>query len=78
MTLAFAELKDPVKARLRRYGTLARIGEDRCFPTLGTAVDAYVAATGAAWVDWEEQPAGGPEPTPVRPAGQTHHHRVNR
>jgi MFS superfamily sulfate permease-like transporter len=69
VTLAFAELKDPVKARLRRYGTMAMIGEDRCFPTVGTAVDAYVEATGETWVDWEE---AGPEPAipalPARPA----------
>ena len=58
VTLAFAELKDPVKLRLRRYGTMARIGEDRCYPTLGTAVDGYVAASGATWVDWEEAVAG--------------------
>lgn len=59
VTLAFAELKDPVKARLRRYGTMAGIGEDRCFPTVGTAVDAYLAATGETWVDWEDAaPAG--------------------
>lgn len=74
ITLGFAELKDPVKDRLRRYGTLARIGEARCFPTIGTAVDAYVEATGEAWVDWEDlvpvkppagagpSPGGGPEP----------------
>ena len=54
VTLAFAELKDPVKARLRRYGLIDRIGEDRFFPTKGTAVDAYVADTGTDWVDWEE------------------------
>jgi hypothetical protein len=54
VTLAFAELKDPVKLRLRRYGTMARIGEERCFPTIGTAVDAYLRATGEEWVDWEE------------------------
>ena len=47
VTLAFAELKDPVKVRLRRYGTMDKIGEDRCYPTLGTAVDGYVAATRA-------------------------------
>ena len=54
VTLAFAELKDPVKARLRRYGTMDKIGEDRCYPTLGTAVDGYVAVTRADWVDWED------------------------
>lgn len=54
VTLAFAELKDPVKARLRRYGTMDKIGEDRCYPTIGTAVDGYIASSGAEWVDWEE------------------------
>lgn len=55
VVLAFAELKDPVRDRLRRYGLEERIGEDRFFPTLGTAVDAYLRTTGTAWVDWEER-----------------------
>jgi MFS superfamily sulfate permease-like transporter len=55
VTLAFAELKDPVRDRLRRYGLEERIGDDRFFPTLGTAVDAYLRTTGTAWVDWEER-----------------------
>lgn len=63
VTLAFAELKDPVKARLRQYGLLARIGEQRCCPTLGTAVKAFVAETGSDWVDWED-PAGRPAAAP--------------
>jgi high affinity sulfate transporter 1 len=53
--LAFAEMKDPVKDRLRRYGLYDRIGADRFFPTLGTAVDAYVRGSGIDWVDWEER-----------------------
>lgn len=53
--LAFAELKGPVKDRLRRYGLYDRIGDDRFFPTLGTAIDAYVDETGTPWVDWEER-----------------------
>jgi high affinity sulfate transporter 1 len=56
VTLAFAELKDPVKDRLRRYGLLARIGEARCYPTIGTAVHAYVEATKTPWVDWQDPP----------------------
>jgi MFS superfamily sulfate permease-like transporter len=55
VTLAFAELKGPVKDRLGRYGLLDAIGPDRFFPTMGTAVDAYVEATGTTWVDWEER-----------------------
>jgi len=55
VTLAFAELKGPVKDRLRRYGLFDAVGPDRFFPTVGTAVDAYVEATGTTWVDWEER-----------------------
>jgi MFS superfamily sulfate permease-like transporter len=55
VTLAFAELKGPVKDRLRRYGLYDAVGPDRFFPTVGTAVDAYVEATGTTWVDWEER-----------------------
>jgi hypothetical protein len=56
--LRFAELKDPVKDRLRRYGLFDRIGADAFFPTVGTAVDGYLEATGIEWVDWEERQAG--------------------
>ena len=58
VTLAFAELKGPVKDRLRRYGLFEAVGPDRFFPTIGTAVDGYVEATGSTWVDWEERSAG--------------------
>ena len=56
--LVFAELKGHVRDRLRDYGVLERFGSDRFFPTLGTAVRAYVAATGVEWTDWEDEPAG--------------------
>jgi high affinity sulfate transporter 1 len=59
VTLAFAELKGPVKDRLRRYGLFEAIGPNRFYPTVGTAVDGYVEATGTTWVDWEER---SPEP----------------
>jgi high affinity sulfate transporter 1 len=54
--LAFAELKDPVRDRLRRYGIEATIGPERFFPTLGVAVAAYIDETGVDWRDWEEHP----------------------
>ena len=57
--LRFAELKGPVKDRLRRYGIMARLGEDAFYRTLGTAVDGYVAASG---IDWEER-ADEPPPS---------------
>jgi high affinity sulfate transporter 1 len=53
--LAFAELKDPVRDRLRRYGTYDAIGERRFFPTIGVAVASYLRATGVEWLDWEDR-----------------------
>jgi MFS superfamily sulfate permease-like transporter len=69
VTLAFAELKDPVKDRLRRYGPFDRIGEDRFFPTLGTAVDAYLESEDVEWVDWEEEDDTGITPPSPDPPG---------
>jgi len=55
ISLAFAELKGPVKDRLRSYGLGERIGEERFFSTLGTAIRAYLEETGTEWVDWEQR-----------------------
>lgn len=52
--LAFAELKDPVKDHLERYGLMDRLGRGRFFPTVGVAVKAYVRETGVGWTDWED------------------------
>jgi MFS superfamily sulfate permease-like transporter len=52
--LKFAEMKDPVRDRLERYGLLERFGRDRFFPTVGSAVHAYLDLTGIEWVDWED------------------------
>jgi high affinity sulfate transporter 1 len=49
MSLVFAELKDPVRRKIERYG-LARTIEPRDFyPTVETAVAAFRAQTGASW-----------------------------
>jgi high affinity sulfate transporter 1 len=53
--LCFAELKDPTKDLLKRYGLVETLGPDAFFPTVGSAVDAYLEATGVAWEDWEER-----------------------
>ncbi|HEX5620340.1 MAG TPA: sulfate permease [Solirubrobacteraceae bacterium] len=53
--LAFAELKDPVRDRLRRYGLHELIGDDRFFPTIGVAVAAYLSESGVDWLDWEDR-----------------------
>jgi len=39
--LCFAEMKDPVKDKLRRFGVFTRFGENNFFATIGEAVDAY-------------------------------------
>jgi hypothetical protein len=41
--LYFAEMKDPVKDKLKRFGLFARFGERTFFATLGEAVSAYLA-----------------------------------
>jgi high affinity sulfate transporter 1 len=52
--IVFAEMKGPVKDRLRRYGLFDRIGEFRFYPTIGTAVDGYLTENDVDWVDWED------------------------
>jgi len=54
--LAFAELKDPVRDRLQRYGLEKRFGREFFFPTIGVAVKAYLERHSVEWVDWEEKP----------------------
>jgi high affinity sulfate transporter 1 len=56
--LCFAEMKGPVKDRLKRYGLFAQVGPDRFFTTIGAAVDGYLTETGVKWLDWEDA-AGG-------------------
>jgi len=53
--LCFAELKDPVKDKLKRFGLFTTFGEQRFFATVGEAVGAYVRAHAIAWVDWEDR-----------------------
>ena len=64
-----AELKAPGKVRLSRYGTMAHIGEGRCFPRIGTAVDGYIAISGASWVDWEDAQRAAAAREQQRPSG---------
>ncbi len=56
--LAFAEMKDPVQDRLKRYGLAQRVGRELFFPTVGVAVKAYLDANPVEWLDWEEAPGG--------------------
>jgi high affinity sulfate transporter 1 len=53
--LCFAEMKDPVKDKLKRFGLFRRLGEENFFPTLGQAVSAYRTAHAVEWVDWDDR-----------------------
>jgi MFS superfamily sulfate permease-like transporter len=46
----FAELKDPVKDKLKRFGLYDALGDKAFFPTIGSAVTAYLETYS---VDWE-------------------------
>ncbi len=51
----FAEMKDPVKDKLKRFGLFTRFGEQTFFATVGEAVTAYRSAYPVEWVDWEDR-----------------------
>ena len=54
ISLRFAELKDPVKDKIRQFGLMSVFGEDAFFPTVDAAVDAYLRSHDVAWVDWQD------------------------
>jgi MFS superfamily sulfate permease-like transporter len=53
--MCFAELKDPVKDKLKRFGLYERFGDKFFFATIGEAVDAYLRTYRVEWVDWEDR-----------------------
>ena len=53
--LRFAELKDPVKDKLKRFGLFAIFNEEKFFPTIGVAVSSYLESHDVHWIDWEDQ-----------------------
>jgi high affinity sulfate transporter 1 len=57
--LCFAEMKGPVKDKLKRFGLFSRLGEQCFFATLGEAVSSYLESQSVAWVDWEDRVDGG-------------------
>jgi MFS superfamily sulfate permease-like transporter len=52
--LCFAELKDPVKDKLKRFGLFSRF-EEVFFPTIEEAVNSYLETHNVDWVDWEDR-----------------------
>jgi high affinity sulfate transporter 1 len=49
ISLVFAEMKNPVKEKIERYGLTRTIDPAHFYPTVRAAVDAYQAETGARW-----------------------------
>ena len=45
----FAELKDPVRRKIERYGLTRTIDPDHFYPTIESAVAAFCQETGAEW-----------------------------
>ncbi|MER7564708.1 sulfate permease [Streptomyces sp. NPDC097941] len=73
ISLVFAELKDPVRRKIERYGLTRTIDADRFYPTVEAAVAAFREQTGAEWAPvppspeqlTDQDPNTG-EPTPGR------------
>ena len=70
-TLVFAELKDPVRRKLERYGLTRAIEPRHFFPTVGAAVAEFGRQTGAGWTAavppassprTDQEHPGAPEP----------------
>jgi high affinity sulfate transporter 1 len=55
--LCFAEMKGPVKDKLKRFGLFSRLGEQNFFATLGEAVSRYLETQSVDWVDWQDRVA---------------------
>jgi high affinity sulfate transporter 1 len=53
--ICFAEMKDPVKDKLKRFGLFTLFGEQTFFATLSEAVSAYLATHPVEWVDGEDR-----------------------
>jgi len=53
--LCFAEMKDPVKDKLKRFGLFARFGAESFFATIGEAVKAYLRDYPVPYEDWEDE-----------------------
>jgi high affinity sulfate transporter 1 len=61
-SLVFAELKDPVRRKIERYGLTRTIDPRHFFPTIEAALTAYRKQTGAEWTAVSEAPDELTEP----------------
>jgi MFS superfamily sulfate permease-like transporter len=58
ISLVFAELKDPVRRKIERYGLTRTIDPRHFFPTVEAAVEAFRGETGAQWTAADAPEAG--------------------
>ena len=49
ISLVFAELKDPVRRKIERYGLTRTIDPHHFYPTIESAIAAFRDQTGAQW-----------------------------
>ena len=49
ISLVFAELKDPVRRKIERYGLTRTIDPHHFYPMVGAAITAFRGETGAQW-----------------------------
>ena len=56
VSLAFAEVKDPVREKIQRYELERTIDPAHFYPTIDEAVAAYMAETGHTWRDTVVEP----------------------
>jgi high affinity sulfate transporter 1 len=61
-SLVFAELKDPVRRKIERYGLTRTIDPRHFFPTIESAVAAFRSETDAEWAAASPAPPAGESP----------------
>jgi MFS superfamily sulfate permease-like transporter len=66
-SLVFAELKDPVRRKIERYGLTRTIDPRHFFPTVESAVAAFRRETGARWAAAVPSPSNHPSMDDVLP-----------
>ena len=67
ISLVFAELKDPVRRKIERYGLTRTIDPHHFFPTIESAIAAFRGETGAQWTaDGQVSPPELPGATAAR------------
>jgi high affinity sulfate transporter 1 len=67
ISLVFAELKDPVRRKIERYGLTRTIDPRHFFPTIGAAVKAFRQETGTEWPPVTGEPSDVSAPPVLGP-----------